>query len=400
MKILHIISQKPEETGSGIYVKNMIKEFEKKGYSQCLIAGLDQGEKANISSSISVYPVYFSTTTLPFNVVGMSDVMPYRSSRYRDLGEYEVNAMMNAFKKAILEATKVFKPDIIICHHLYLITALTVNILNTHNIYGVCHGTDLRQIKSHGLMKEFIIKNIKRLKGIFSLHEESKKEIINIFKIPANKIYTIGIGYDDKIFYDKGRAKNEDITLVYTGKISYAKGLIPLFYGFRNIQNVFSNVKLKMVGMGQGQEYDKIKELYGTISNVEFLGKLSQDNLSELYSNSHIFILPSFYEGLPLVIVEALASGLYVVTSNIPGVSQWLGEEINSSKKIEYIELPSMETVDVPKEDAMEEYIDNMTKAIEKVILRVKGNEGKNVDTTAMTWKGLSDKVMDIIKNQ
>ena len=57
---------------------------------------------------------------------------------------------------------------------------------------------------------------------------------------------------------------------------------------------------------------------------VHFLGKLEQMELAKVYNTCDIFALPSFSEGLPLTVIEALACGDRVVMSDLPGIREWL----------------------------------------------------------------------------
>ena len=58
---------------------------------------------------------------------------------------------------------------------------------------------------------------------------------------------------------------------------------------------------------------------------VRVCGVLSQKSLAKVRRHSHILVLPSFYEGLPLVILEGLASGCRIVATDLPGNKEILG---------------------------------------------------------------------------
>ena len=119
MKILHIITQKPNSTGSGIYLSGMIKGFEKIGHKQAVIAGIDVNDDVNcFPSEVSFYPVKYNCGELNFPVVGMSDSMPYESTRYKDLnievqiGSYTINESINDSMDFIERAEKELEYDV------------------------------------------------------------------------------------------------------------------------------------------------------------------------------------------------------------------------------------------------------------------------------------------------
>ena len=70
-------------------------------------------------------------------------------------------------------------------------------------------------------------------------------------------------------------------------------------------------------GAGDEGEYQEIRELAEKCPfAVTFAGKITQQELAKKMNQSDVFVLPSFYEGLPLVIIEALACGTYVICTD------------------------------------------------------------------------------------
>lgn len=79
------------------------------------------------------------------------------------------------------------------------------------------------------------------------------------------------------------------------------------------------NVELELAGgSGNAKEYQEILSL-GRGENITFLGKLNQMQMADAYNQSDIFVLPSFYEGIPLTVIEAMACGNRVVMTDLPG---------------------------------------------------------------------------------
>jgi glycosyltransferase involved in cell wall biosynthesis len=84
---LHVLSQRPEKTGSGIYLSSLIKESARYGQANFLVAGVPAGKlpvPGAIEYDAAAY-VMFESDMLDFPVPGMSDVMPYYSSLFTDL---------------------------------------------------------------------------------------------------------------------------------------------------------------------------------------------------------------------------------------------------------------------------------------------------------------------------
>lgn len=403
MKILHITTQKPTSTGSGTYMCAVVKGFKKLGYEQTIIAGIDKDDsKETPVEGVDYYPVLYNTQELPYNVLGMSDVMPYSSTRYKDIDEEQVNMLKEAFRKNIQKNINEFKPDLIICHHLYLLTAYIREIVKNIPLVGICHGTCLMQLSNHNLEKDYIISNIRNLDKIFALHEEQRKDIINIFSADENRVGVLGSGYDEDVFFNYHKElESEIINITYAGKIAKLKGVKSLIKSINKLDYDKNLININIVGDGHDlDEYNEIVTL-GKKSDykINFLVKIKQGDLATVFRQSHLFILPSFFEGLPLVVIEALASGCNVVTTDIPGVKDWIGEKINNSGKIDYIKLPNMKSVGVPYEEELEDFEDRLYVSIDSMLKSIieKNSRNRLLKMEDKTWSGLCKRLEEML---
>lgn len=84
-RILQVLAQKPSSTGSGIYFQALVKEMKRRGYPQAALAATTQEEVGawEWDGEVPFYPVVFQRAALPFPIPGMSDRMPYPSTKYR-----------------------------------------------------------------------------------------------------------------------------------------------------------------------------------------------------------------------------------------------------------------------------------------------------------------------------
>ena len=161
-----------------------------------------------------------------------------------------------------------------------------------------------------------------------------------------------------------------------------------------------NHIVLNLAGSGSNiEEVNEIKSLADKCKyKVIFHGKLNHQELAELFNKSNIFILPSFYEGLPVVVLEALACGCNVIVSEINGLEDFMGDEINQSGNISYIKLPKMQSVGKPLKSELPLFEENISKSIKNFIDNV-SEKAKNTNIKNKTWDGLALKVDKIIKN-
>ena len=150
MRILNVSAQKPDSTGSGVYLAETVRCQVAAGHDVAVVAGVAADDAPELSEGVLFRPVRFDTEALPFHVVGMSDQMPYPATRYCDMTPSMTAAFTAAFARVFEELDEAFGPDVVLCHHLYLATAVAVETFAHRRVFAVCHSTDLRQMGKHG----------------------------------------------------------------------------------------------------------------------------------------------------------------------------------------------------------------------------------------------------------
>ncbi len=146
MKILHVLAQMPAKTGSGVYFCNLIQRLRAYGHAQAAVFACQGAHNHNFDllDADCQFPVRFQCKALPFPIAGMSDVMPYESTRYRDMDDAQLALWRAAFQKQLEAARAGFAPDVVILHHLWMLTSLGAQVFRNAVTVGVCHNTDLR----------------------------------------------------------------------------------------------------------------------------------------------------------------------------------------------------------------------------------------------------------------
>ena len=137
------------------------------------------------------------------------------------------------------------------------------------------------------------------------------------YRIVRNAINIKKYTYDDEKAKTKRKELGFDNELVvgHVGQFRQEKNHIFLLKIMKELLKKRSDAKLLLVGDGEGRKeiVEKAKE-YGIAEKVVFLG--NRNDVNELMQVMDIFVLPSLYEGVPLVLIEAQATGLPCVISN------------------------------------------------------------------------------------
>ena len=412
MRILNVSAQKPDSTGSGVYLAETVRCQVAAGHDVAVVAGVAADDAPELSEGVLFRPVRFDTEALPFHVAGMSNQMPYPATRYCDMTPSMTAAFATSFARVFEELDEAFGPNVVLCHHLYLATAVAVETFAHRRVFAVCHSTDLRQMGEHGLERDRIVAAMRRLTGVFALHEAQKEEIVRVYGVDPARVHVVGTGFNAAIFNaGKSDACDDDVRagapveLVYAGKIWKKKGVPSLLEAADLIEAAHqegarrgggSSPRLRLCLAGghndPGEYAGIVARAARCVSDVAFLGRLSQTDLAQAYRRADIFVLPSFFEGLPLVVIEALACGCKVVTTDLPGIRPWLDANAPGAP-IVYVAPPLMRGVDEPFEDELPAFERRLADAIEACILL----EAAPFDVSHLSWEGLTARIVEAL---
>jgi glycosyltransferase involved in cell wall biosynthesis len=100
-----------------------------------------------------------------------------------------------------------------------------------------------------------------------------------------------------------------------------------LLDAIKQLQASHPDIKLTVVGDGpERRDFEHRASALGIADRVEFVGYQSQSQVRERLSATDVFVLPSFAEGVPVVLMEAMAAGVPVVTTRIAGVAELVAD--------------------------------------------------------------------------
>ncbi len=372
MRVLSITAQKPNSTGSGVYLTEIVGSLAHQGHAQAVVFGAMPDDEIALrlhgqdASDIVLYPVRFESDALPFPIAGMSDDMPYRATRYRDFSSEMLEQFVAAYEAEISRAIAEFQPDLIICHHLYIVTAVAAHLDLSCPVVAICHGTDIRQMEQHDLHNAYVREGVGQLDRIFALTAEQAEDIKACYGVASNRVSVLGTGFNSRVFYpDPDVVKRRD-SVLYVGKVCAKKGVHSLIRALDLAQGT-GNLQSKFIGgFNNVEEHALIEEqAEGASTPIKLAGKVEQEELVQSYQESKVFVLPSFFEGLPLVLIEAMACGCVAVCTDLPGIRPWL-EEVAPEAPVLFVEPPRLRNLDEPYLEDLPRFENELARAIER----------------------------------
>ena len=371
MRILHVLAQLPIKTGSGVYFTNVIDGLKRFNVEQAAIYATTP--EYNFNFVDEKFEVEFQGKDISFPIVGMSDIMPYDNTLYKNMTDEMIESWQKAFREKLIQARETFKPDVVITHHLWILSSMVCDVFENEKVLGVCHNTDIRQAEKNPAMKDKHVKSLGKLDKILALSNGVIDEIANIYNYPVEKIVNIGAGYNEKIFYPAEKyEKHDNMKILYAGKFDESKGFYELIKAFRLLEKKDTKVELELIGNLKDEDRPRVESLVGDSKRIRIYNAVDQVHLGEIMRYKDIFVLPSYFEGLGLIAVEALGSGLRVVATEIEGLIEFLGEKINNSEIIEYVKMPTIYDTDKAVEEEKPAFVERLVETLEVMIERTR----------------------------
>lgn len=156
---------------------------------------------------------------------------------------------------------------------------------------------------------------------------ESLADIVVSLGVRHSKICVIPNGVDTSRFL----ISNEDRQpfLLFVGALTENKGARFLLEAFPRVLHCFPEFRLALVGDGPlRSELQNLAHSLNLAEKVDFLGTIPQPRVSEWMQRVRLFVLPSLAEGLPVALLEALASGTPCIGTDVSGIPDVITKEV------------------------------------------------------------------------
>jgi colanic acid/amylovoran biosynthesis glycosyltransferase len=118
--------------------------------------------------------------------------------------------------------------------------------------------------------------------------------------------------------------------IISVGRLAPAKGTLILLHACKELLHRGVRIRLRLVGDGPDRKrLESAAQTLGISEHVIFEGARSHERVLELYRNADIFALASFAEGIPVVLMEAMALGIPCVSTRITGIPELIEDGIS-----------------------------------------------------------------------
>lgn len=227
---------------------------------------------------------------------------------------------------------------------------------------------------------------------IIVVSESTKNDIVNLYKIPPEKIKTVYSGIDDVgdvSDEEKKRCKKKynlpDDFILFFGTLEPRKNVLAVVKAFEMLKgDGCVDLKLVIAG-GRGWLYEELFDCAGASkykNDIVFLGRVLDEEKKILYSLAKVLVFPSFFEGFGFPPLEAITCGTPVVASNVSSIPEVAGDGaiIVNPNRIDEIA------------DAIKNLLNNEN-------LRIKMIEKGKQRAQRFSWQKCAEETLDFIVN-
>jgi glycosyltransferase involved in cell wall biosynthesis len=188
-------------------------------------------------------------------------------------------------------------------------------------------------------------------------------------------------GVEERFFVAREYPEKKECALLFVGTWLDRKGVYYLADAFHAVARKRSEVYLTVAGCGASAE--QVKEMFAkdVRDRVRVIPFVNREDVPGLYARHDIFVFPSLVEGMPLTLLEAMASGMPVVTTNTCGMADVVEDEFNGLL--------------VPAADA-EQLADGVERLCESTDLRKRLGLAGQETMRRYTWDRVAEKLEDV----
>ena len=195
-----------------------------------------------------------------------------------------------------------------------------ITIMDLNHIDVPFNSSFFKSLYYEFFLKQACIKS----KLVFTISEFSKKRICEWAKVPESHVINVGCGVSD-IFHEQVDPMNPGYKYFLTvSNRRPHKNEISTLYAF-SAANINQKYHLVLTGDAT-EELLALTDELNIRDRITFLGRISEYELARWYRGCRALVFPSLYEGFGLPVVEAMASGVPVITSNVTSMPEIAGD--------------------------------------------------------------------------
>jgi glycosyltransferase involved in cell wall biosynthesis len=181
--------------------------------------------------------------------------------------------------------------------------------------------------ESGWLARRLIRSTLQHASLVISLSEQWRERLLQICPLARVDVLHNAVAIPD--IQGLRRLDDRDSTLLFLGHLLRDKGVYDLVRAFARVAARFPQAKLVLGGTGDLEGVQQLAAQLEISDRLSCPGWLGPDRKSAALASSLIFLLPSYHEGMPMALLEAMSWGLPVIATPVGGIPQVIDHEVS-----------------------------------------------------------------------
>ena len=313
MRILTVSEVYPsaDKPQYGVFIKQQMDELKHLGYKVDILMPIRSAHNSNISETCfedtRVYSVGYRVIRYELFLKRAAHSVYHQLKQLIQDNQYTLLAVHitgDTILKIITDIGKELGIPVVVHYHGLNVWKEYVNKHRIRELFYACR-------------RASILKKVQAIVGVSDKVCGIVRE--RIHHIPVRTVYN---GVETQLFYPQMDKENV-FTIVGVGNLIPIKGFRFLIEAFAHLYETDKNIRLKILGEGvERGELEALAKAKGASEAITFLGKVPYEQVASEMRCSHLFVLPSYYEALGCVYLEAMACGIPTIGVKGMGIDE------------------------------------------------------------------------------
>lgn len=342
-------------TGSGTVVEALVAGFTARGHRVCVLYPENTGVGGVADDTVVrapaaqhevwTFPIQEGDVRVDHFPLMISDPNPRAPAdalTYAGLTRAQRDVFVRRFRDRLQRVVDEFQPDVIECQHIWLMASVVADA--GLPFCAMAHHSDQMAYRRDTATAPYALQAAREAWALFALMEGSRREIVDLYSVPPERVVVMGNGYDREVFQPMpvdraavlarhGLSVPDDAPIVtFAGKLSRTKGIDVILEANRLLRTSMANPPhLILFGTGTLETaLDPQQVAAGTYSldGCHWLGHQPYTEVRDVHNLARASLMPSRTEGFGLAALEAMGCGCPVIVSRLGGLDAYTVGEV------------------------------------------------------------------------
>lgn len=280
---------------------------------------------------------------------------------FKQLTKPQFDLYCAEFKREISQLIDSFQPDVIECHHIWIMDHLLHQL--GHAFISVAHHSDQMGFRYDPGIRNLAKQSAKEAQAIIAISDSVKQEVLELYGVAENKVTTIANGYDKSVFKPQTVNRQqllkalqldipEDAILIsFSGKLSLTKGIDTLLLANGLLKHQ-PPIHLLILGAGDlNAALDETLKQHCCFERCHFLGHQPPELVANIHNIAHLSVMPSRSEGFGLAGLEAMGCGIPLITTHSGGPESFAVGEVINPEQPQQLADAILKIVNLPEDE-------------------------------------------------